>query len=313
MSVIKDHLDLDFTTLQLDQQHTLEPFLKHYPQPLTGYTFASLMAWSQVYSYDWKFFEKDTLIISPYIEEDHHRHLLQPIGAFPKSCQDYLLQMMHHLDYPCKIYGVPNVFMDQYPQFCSHFTDKNDPSHANYIYRTVDLATLSGRRYDKKRNLISQAEHLYNWSTYSLTEKCKPQCCKILLDIGPQTSSDHPKELQKELIALEYIMAHFIRLKLKGCMLCIDDKPVAFSIYDELNPSTADVYFEKAQREFKGLYQLINRETAKAILHDGYEFINREEDLGLEGLRKAKSSYFPINLVSSHTLTYKGSGKGSGL
>ena len=85
----------------------------------------------------------------------------------------------------------------------------------------------------------------------------------------------------------------------------MDGKPVAFSLYEHLNPSTCVVHFEKAMREYKGLYQLVNRETAKKIYSKGCKHINREEDLGIEGLRKAKLSYHPLELCPAHALVFK--------
>lgn len=297
-------LDLDFVPLELAHQEKLELFLKRYPQLISGYTFASLIGWNQTYPYAWTFVEHDTLLVSYYSEKDQRNNLKQPIGRFSQECQQKLLGAMRTEVYPCKISNVSSLFLKQYPHFCSHFETLEDINRANYIYRTEDLATLPGRRYDKKRNLISQAERLYKWDVHALTEKCRPRCCEILMDIGPKTSQE-PLELRNERKALEFIMEHFQRLRQKGCLICIDEQPVAFSIFEELTPQMAVVHFEKAKREYKGIYQLINRETARAIFKEGYEFINREEDLGVQGLRQAKSSYFPMELYASHTLIFR--------
>ena len=79
----------------------------------------------------------------------------------------------------------------------------------------------------------------------------------------------------------------------------------AFSIFDRLGPSTAVVYFERALRSRKGLYQVVNQETARVLVRQGYDFINREEDLGDPGLRQAKESYSPLRLELAYTMTLK--------
>jgi hypothetical protein len=104
--------------------------------------------------------------------------------------------------------------------------------------------------------------------------------------------------------ALDFILNHFSQFKEEGILIRVDGKPVAFSIYEPLNPSTCVVHFEKAMREYKGLYQLVNRETAKQIMSKGCKNINREEDLGIEGLRKAKLSYYPLELCPAHALVF---------
>ncbi len=99
---------------------------------------------------------------------------------------------------------------------------------------------------------------------------------------------------------------HFEPLGLEGLLLRVNGQPSAFSIFDRLGPSTAVVYFERALRSRKGLYQVINQETARVILSQGFEMINREEDLGDRGLRQGKLSYFPARLEMKYTLTLRG-------
>lgn len=298
-------LDLNFQPLTIDNQKAISSFLERYPQKLASYTFASLVSWSLVYFYEWILLSPETLLISAYIDEEQQRHLMQPIGEFSRDCQQLLLNKIEQHPSPLKISGVTDGFIESYPEFCSHFEDRNDCPRANYIYRAADLANLAGRHYEKKRNLISQAEELYRWNVIPLTKECHPRCLKILLDIGPKTSHEIPQELHRELIALEFVLANFEQLNQKGLVICVEGHPVAFSIYEELNPQTAVIHYEKADRQYKGMYQLINRETAKAILDAGYELINREEDLGLKGLRQAKQSYFPVSFETSHVLTFK--------
>lgn len=297
-------LDLNFQPLTIDNNEVISSFIERYPQKLASYTFASLVSWGLVYFYEWVLLSEETLLISAYIDEEQQRHLLQPIGEFSRECQQMLLKKLQQNAFPIKISVVTDAFIENHPEFCSYFEDRNDCLHANYIYRAADLANLAGRHYEKKRNLISQAEKLYRWSLHPLTKECHPRCMKILLDIGPKTSLEISQEMHRELTALEFALAHFEQLSQKGLVICVDDHPVAFSIYEELNPQTAVIHFEKADRQYKGMYQLINRETAKAIVQAGYELINREEDLGLEGLRQAKQSYFPVGFENSHVLTF---------
>jgi len=298
-------LGLDFIPLKIDHQEKFEEFLQKYPQKLSEYTFASLLAWNAVYSYSWTCLGEDTLLISTHVGIPKQRHLLQPIGNLSIDDQQALLKAISLSDYPIKILGVSDQFIEQFHEFCSNFEVQQERNMANYIYRVDDLANLAGRRYERKRNLISQAEKLYQWSLQPLTEKCRPHCPKILADLAAKKQSEITVDLENELKALDVILSNFTQLNQKGYMIIIDGNPAAFSIYDKLNPNTTVVHFEKAEKKYKGLYQLINRETAKGIRKEGDEFINREEDLGIEGLRKAKMSYFPVELVPFYILTWK--------
>lgn len=282
-------IDIEFKSLELEDLPILDAFFKKFPQPLDHYTFASLMIWKHEYHHHWAVVD-DTLLIAT------QNQLMQPIGSFPQSLQKRLEA------YTGKIFRVSDEFLAAHPKFCALFRDINKKEYANYIYRAEDLAHLAGRKYDSKRNLISQGESQYRYVVHPLTEKCKPHCPRILMDIGSKEEAEMTEKMKSELEALNFVLDHFSELQQKGFVISIDGKPAAFSIYEQLNPNTAVVHFEKAERKYKGLYQIINRETAKAIVADNLEFINREEDLGVEGLRKAKMSYYPIKLLNAHIL-----------
>lgn len=296
-----EFLGFSFTPVLLEHQGFIEEYFKKYPQTLSRYTFVNLLGWSQVYRFHWVILDGNTLLIAVYREDLGQYHLLQPVGNFFPAAQQQLLENISHWEYPIHIYEVTDEFIQMYPEFCAHFTDVEDRSRANYLYKTKDLALLEGRNYEKKRNLISQANRIYDWVANPL-DVSTSDCSKLLMTIG--NKNDANKGLQRELMVLNSVLTNFERLHLTGYMIGVDGAPVAFSVVNILNPTTKIIIFEKADTQFKGLFQVINKETSKAIMEDGYEFINREEDLGVEGLRKAKKSYHPIKMVASHILTF---------
>lgn len=291
-----------FEPVALAHKKIIDPIFKKFPPHLANYTFSTLISWKNRYAHAWNLQHDDLLLLSTHLSG--RKHLLQPIGNFSKEDEAFLLEAIDQMDYPVKIYAVSDPFLLRHQAFCAHFEVTLDRSMANYLYLTSDLIHLAGGHYEKKRNLIAQAKHLYRWKSHSMTKECRPHCFKILSDIGPHPSTFEENELQSELNALEYTLEHFDELGLSGISISIDGKPAAFSIYEALNPQCSVVHFEKAERHYKGLYQIINQETAKAIGNDGFKYINREEDLGIPGLRRAKTSYFPIAILSSYTLTY---------
>jgi hypothetical protein len=203
---------------------------------------------------------------------------------------------------------VAREYMEKNANFCARFTAEEDRGGANYIYLARDLAELAGGRFGKKRNLIAQFLTLYpKWEAMALDMRCGPLCREVLLAIahGDGVATDDPS-LHAELQALDFTMAHFDELEQSGLMIRIDGKPVAFSIFERQNADTAVVHFEKADRTFKGLYQMINRETSRMIAAAGYHLINREEDLDRLGLRQAKLSYFPLDVYPVFNLTITG-------
>ena len=271
---------------------------------LSAFTFSSLVAWERVYHYEWTILN-NTLLLKFITIEDGKEQLMQPIGEFPKSLQDKIIKYAQSLKYLLTIYGVSNTFISQHPVFVSYFERTEHRDMDNYIYAAEDLAILKGRDYQPKRNLITQFENNNNWTSEQIAATNITDCFDVINRIYNRNELDLDSYLAHELKALDFVLNHFTQLKEEGVLIRIDGKPVAFSIYEHLNSSTCVVHFEKALREYKGLYQLINRETAKKIYSKGCKHINREEDLGIEGLRKAKLSYHPIELCPANALVYK--------
>lgn len=295
-------LGLDFIPLSIDHQAELEPFLKRHEQPLTGYTFHTLIAWNKVYQYAWAFLDAETLLISPIVDEKGDRHLLQPLGAFPIESQQKLHSAICEAKGCLRFFGLNKRFTEKHKLFLDHFKLCEDRAGANYIYSAKELAELAGRKFQKKRNLISQAQRSYAWTVEPLSTQLMPACYEVLASIaleeGEPTDKSHIAEMEGVHASLE----NYERLGQQGVLIRIEGRPVAFSIFERICPNTVVVHIEKALRGYKGLYQIINQETAKIIDALGFEFINREEDLGDEGLRQAKLSYNPVRLEEAFFL-----------
>jgi uncharacterized protein len=297
---------LEFSSLRLEDRGLLTEFLKKNPQRLTGYTFASLAAWRPFFHYEWAFAEPGVLLISCVLEPDPHRHLLQPVGLLTPKAEKTIVDWASGLSYPLRIIGVGDVFIKGNPLFAQLFDVSEDRAVSNYLYTASALAQLPGRKYSKKRNLLAQASGLYRWSCEMLKSKHIEQCFAVLNSILEEERPQVEGMLKRELAALECTLRHFDEFGQQGLLISIDGRPVAFSIYEAISSTTVAIHFERALRSYKGLYQVINCETAKVIAAQGYQFINREEDLGDPGLRDAKMSYQPIEIIPAYELTYKG-------
>jgi uncharacterized protein len=298
-------LGFDFSPLKLDDRSRLTEFLRKYPQPLTGYTFASLAAWQPLFRYEWAFAEANLLLISCILEPDPNRHLLQPVGSMSSRAVQMLRAGADSLPYPLKTIGVSDSFLKEHPDFARLFAVAEDRAVSNYLYSANALAQLAGRKYAKKRNLLAQASGLYNWSCETLNSESIDRCFAVLNSIQEEERPTIQGMLKREVAALECTLKHFDEFAQQGLLVSVDNKPVAFSIYESISPTTVAIHFERALRSYKGLYQVVNCETAKVIVNKGFQFINREEDVGDPGLRDAKMSYHPIEIVPAYELSYK--------
>jgi len=299
-------LDIAFVPVGLNHRQTLGEFLKRYPQPLSGYTAAVLNAWRSSYHYEWGFAESETLFISCTPDFGSRRHLMQPIGQLSHTLEQRLIKDASELSYPLRIVNVSGAFMKAHPALLEAFSHREDRSFSNYLYRAESLARLRGRKYSKKRNLLSQASGLYSWKCERLNVDRSGACFDVLNAIHEEERPEIQGMLAREIDALKFTLTHYGELGQQGLLILVENVPVAFSIFEEISPTTVAVHFERALRRFKGLYQVINQETARVVAEQGYEFINREEDLGDPGLRDAKKSYHPTRIVPSYELKYKG-------
>ncbi len=169
----------------------------------------------------------------------------------------------------------------------------------DYLYLREDLQHLKGRKYQPKRNHINKFTSKYQWEFIQLNSKNCFDCLPLLdkwqkkaLEKSPELLSDYEKERK----VIEYLFNNFDDLDLFAGAITTKNQIVAFSIGSKINENTFDVHIEKADRDYEGAFALINREMATHIPKN-YQYINREEDLGIEGLRKAKLSYYPIKLI----------------
>jgi len=175
------------------------------------------------------------------------------------------------------------------------------PDHKfwDYLYRTKDLIELKGRKYQQKRNHINRFQQHYRFIYHSLQPKHFPACRRLFAEWAAE-KGDRP-EVEEERMALNEGLDNYNRLQLKGGVLEVEGKIQAFAIGSRLNKDTAIVHFEKANPAFSGIYSVINQQFIANEWADT-RFINREDDMGLPGLRQAKERYHPFRMIEKFTV-----------
>ena len=183
---------------------------------------------------------------------------------------------------------------DRMEEWGIQFTEDRD--NFDYLYLRTDLAELAGKKYHKKRNLVSQFHNNYSaWEAKPLSTELIP----IALDILEKWR-EH-KGFDGDFLAATEALKQFDGLFLQGMVYWVTGKPAAWCLGERLARGRMfAVHFEKALEEFKGIYQFVNQHFAKS-LPAHYIHINREQDLGDEGLRQAKMTYRPCGFVRKFT------------
>lgn len=179
-----------------------------------------------------------------------------------------------------------------------------DRCYWDYLYSAEKLATLSGKKLHGKRNHINRFESEYDWSFSAMTPADFPECRAFLEDwLRSYESEGVPEGIENEHAAILRGFDHFDALGLDGGVLRVEGKVVAFTIGERLCEHTVVVHFEKADVDYNGAYTMINREFVR-LLREKYpevQWINREDDMGQENLRRAKESYYPEAFVEKYT------------
>ena len=178
-----------------------------------------------------------------------------------------------------------------------------DRDNFEYIYSTESLITLGGKKFREKRNHLNQFRMQYAGYEYEPISKENMDECR---EVAKKWAENHDEAdgTDVELEAISRLFDNWEALALKGGLIRIFGQVEAFSIGEELNDRMALVHIEKANPEIRGLYQAINNEFLRNTFSH-LEFVNREEDMGLPGLRQAKESYQPVKFAEKFTATYR--------
>ncbi|MBQ9744604.1 MAG: DUF2156 domain-containing protein [Clostridia bacterium] len=174
----------------------------------------------------------------------------------------------------------------------------------DYVYEIDALATLGGKKYHGKRNHCSRFEKEHpDYRTEEITDSNIHLCIEMVKGWYREKEMNNPSiDYRGEKRAIELAFNNYNELGLEGILLLCDGKVVAFTMGNKMSCDTFDVNFEKAENGINGAYAVINREFALFIKnkHPEIIYLNREEDMGIEGLRKAKESYYPHHMVMKY-------------
>ena len=256
--------------------------------------FVNLLIWQSAYNNMWA--EEDgQLIIKSGKGEDSSYRL--PFG------NDFLKGINLIREYSGEEY--PDFWEQEgkrLDNFKANFGDKyvfeENRDAFDYIYLREDLANLSGKKYHGKRNHISAFSKKHDWSFKPITAE-NTEDVKLCAEKWYKENADREdKYLRCEKQGVITILDNMELLGVRGGAVYVDGKVVAFTLGSRISDEIFDIHIEKALSDYAEGYTVINREFARTLTE--YKYINREDDMGLEGLRKAKLSYKPAILLKKY-------------
>jgi len=285
---------------KLEDQARVRSFIDRFNPESCEFNFSNLFCWQEVYQYSW-FLHEGRLVIYDGVNKCG----FMPMGS--KFSPEELVALSHHLismGFEPDLTVFSGSYQESYPDIERFYTIREERDNAEYIYQVDSLVELKGTRLHKKRNLISQFKrHNIDYSVMPLKGVdllAARDFARHLLE----TRENPGKDLVDEFKAIENAFDYFDSLGFEGIGLWTDNRLVAFSVFSPLNKDTYNIQFEKSDMAFKGAAQVINQETAR-YLQKKCLYLNREQDLGIKGLRQAKLSYEPQRLLIPQTLIFK--------
>ena len=285
---------LEFKEITLEDKPRLEKILKNSKDVSCENTFVNLFVWQGAY-YNKIAFKNGNLFIK-YGRGSEENYRL-PVGG---NLEDGLREIISHCGGKYPTFW--NPITEDFSRLPKWFLDRYDiiPSRDSfdYIYLQKDLAELSGKKYHAKRNHISAFSKKYDWHYEDITEE-NIQKVRICTEKWYSENSDRlDKYALVEREGVLKVLQNMDYLKVSGGAIFVKDEVVAFTLGTPINDRVFDIFAEKALPEFAEGYAVINNRFAKQL--SGYKYINREDDMGLEGLRRAKLSYKPAVILEKY-------------
>lgn len=296
--------EIEFKKPDLCDREIMKDYFAKAPSRSCERTFANIYLWCRHYPVTYAII-KDTMVFQSTEDKLSYAY---PVGEPEnvKKALEYIIKYFEKSGQEVSFYNLTKEQFDQIEEwFPGQFQIEYERDAADYVYEQVRLDTLAGSKLSAKRNHINKFKKLYeDWSYEALTEENAEECFQMALKWRNENGCEEDEEKRQEMCVTLNALRLLKELELTGGVLKVEGKVVAFTIGEELCEDTFVVHIEKAMSEYEGAYQMINQQFVHHACA-GYKYVNREEDTGSEGLRKAKLSYKPAFLVEKGYVTRK--------
>lgn len=308
MSIFKNEITIE-------SREILDEYLTGFDYRTSGLSFSSLYMWRDQNEFSWEIIG-DYLVIAglSHLEIEKHEYFLFPPltknGVYnPDRLKETLLtakKRFEEKDSGFTIRLLPvhmkNIIEEAFPEGIEFISDR--PNY-DYLYLKQDLIDLKGRTYHSKKNHLNYFLNNYKYEYVSLTPDMLDTVMVFLEEFNARKNIEphEMKWLLMETDAMRDVVKNLNKLNYIAGAIVIDGKVEAFSIGGRLGEKTVTVHVEKANSNIRGLYPAINNEFCKH-LEESITYVNREEDMGITNLRKAKLSYKPVELVEKYIVKF---------
>lgn len=296
---------ITFKDITLEDKEAITSITMNSERKNCDLSFSNLCSWR--FMYDTKFAIVDGFLLFKFYMNNQLAYMM-PVGEGDlKKILEAIIDDAASEGESFLMYGVCNNMKDEIEKLMpGKFCFSSNRDYVDYIYLRTDLAELKGKKFQPKRNHANKFYKTYTDYEYvPITADRISECLRLEEEWCKANDCGQQNGLGNERKSLTYALNHFDELGLTGGILYVNGKIAAFTFGMPINHETFGVHVEKADTEIEGAYNVINQEFAKHI-PEQFVYLNREEDLGIEGLRKAKLSYQPAILLEKNIARLKG-------
>lgn len=291
-----------FHKVTLKDRDAVIALTEHNPYRNCDYSFSNLYCWSGLYGTEIAFHKGMMMVRFSNPAHDRQAYLV-PIGTgdLREVLEDLRTDLREEGEDHIILMSVTNKALETLQALNpEQIRDISDRDYCDYIYLREKLATLAGKKLQSKRNHVNKFERLYPEWTYEEITADNVEKCIALEGVWLDNTDTDSEKLTERKVVLE-ALRNREAIGLTGGCIKVGERVVAFSLGMPVTDDTFDVNIEKADTEYEGAFAIINREFARHV-PEKYLYLNREEDLGVEGLRKAKLSYKPETILCKNTV-----------
>ncbi len=268
-------------------------------------TFANLFMWRKSSKTKYTIIN-DSLVIF-YKKSDGRKACCFPFGC--DDTKEIIDKIKEYFDTQNVDFIMESVTEDKANKLLNIYGNKitviPEPNLFDYVYYSEKLIKLAGKKLHSKRNHINKFKSLYNYKYEKITSDTALECLKKADEwLISKYIDENDNDYISEITALKEVFNNYDKLNLAGGLIRVEGEIIAFSVGEKLNVNTFVTHIEKADTAYQGAYTVINNEFAKNECLS-FKYINREEDMGIEGIRKAKLSYYPDKMIKKYMIQFK--------
>jgi hypothetical protein len=299
--------------IEITHKTLFDEYFQKYPPEISEFTFTNLFMWRNYYNFLFIEFNEHLVLFSyDYLknrrkpintDSGDYIYFFPPIGPTPDKIILELFENFGNIE----VHRVPEDISEKLSEN-EKFNELSlncleDRNNWDYVYNKDEILNLVGNKYRQNRRWLQKFLDNYDYDFKLLTKDLVEKCKELQLEWCVMRACTEDESLEAEQEAIYEALNNFNSLGFGGGLLCVDDKCAAYTFGEMLNETTLVIHIEKAHMEYTGSYQAINNLFLKNCCVDSV-CVNREQDLGIEGLRRAKESYKPIKM-NKKSIIYK--------